>query len=166
MREFLAPIGDLTGLEVPEDDLDGSVAKLGHVARAVGATLRDTANPTMLDAGYKANAIPSMAEAIVDCRVLPGRQAAFERELDELLGPDVEREGVVTCRPVQTMFDGQLVDAMCSAILAEDPEANLVPYTLSGGTDAKAFARLGIRCFGFSPLSCRRISTSRHCSTV
>ena len=23
---------------------------------------------------------------------------------------------------------------------------------LSGGTDAKAFARLGIRCFGFAPL--------------
>ena len=44
----------------------------------VGATLRDTANPTMLKAGYKANVIPATAEAVVDCRVLPGRQAEFE----------------------------------------------------------------------------------------
>jgi len=152
VREFLSRISELTGLEFPEDDLDGAVAKLGGVARAVGATLRDTANPTMLTAGYKANVIPSVAEAVVDCRVLPGRQAAFERELDELLGPDVEREWVVNLPPVETTFDGRLVDAMCSSILAEDPEAKLIPYMLSGGTDAKAFARLGIRCFGFSPL--------------
>ena len=152
VREFLARIGELTGLEFPEDDLDGAVAKLGSVARAVGATLRDTANPTMLDAGYKANVIPSVAEAVVDCRVLPGRQAAFERELDELLGPEVEREWVVNLPAVQTTFDGDLVAAMSAAILAEDPQATLIPYMLSGGTDAKAFTRLGIRCFGFAPL--------------
>jgi acetylornithine deacetylase/succinyl-diaminopimelate desuccinylase-like protein len=35
---------------------------------------------------------------------------------------------------------------------AEDAGARPVPYMLSGGTDAKAFSRLGIRCFGFSPL--------------
>jgi acetylornithine deacetylase/succinyl-diaminopimelate desuccinylase-like protein len=152
VREFLAGISELTGLKFPEDDLDGAVAKLGGIARAVGATLRDTANPTMLDAGYKANVIPSVAEAVVDCRVLPGRQAAFERELDDILGPDVEREWIVNLPPVETTFDGDLVAAMCAAILAEDPDATMIPYMLSGGTDAKAFARLGIRCFGFSPL--------------
>jgi acetylornithine deacetylase/succinyl-diaminopimelate desuccinylase-like protein len=152
VREFLAGVTELTGLEFPEDDLDGAVAKLGGLARVVGATLRDTANPTMLDAGYKANVIPSTAEAIVDCRVLPGRQAAFEREVAELLGPDVEREWVVNLPPVETTFDGDLVDAMSAAVLAEDPGATVMPYMLSGGTDAKAFARLGIRCFGFSPL--------------
>src|SRR5262249_33892080 len=91
-REVLARVTEPTCLEFPEDALVGAVAKVGGVARAVGATLRDTANPTMLDAGYKANVIPSVAEAVVDCRVLPGRQAAFERELDEVLGPEVERE--------------------------------------------------------------------------
>ncbi len=41
---------------------------------------------------------------------------------------------------------------MNAAILAADPpEARTVPYMLSGGTDAKHFARLGIRCFGFAP---------------
>ncbi len=152
VREFLDIISEETGLDFHGDDLDGAVAKLGGLARIVGATLRDTANPTMLDAGYKSNVIPSTAEAVVDCRVLPGRQAAFEREVDELLGPDVSREWVVNLPPVETTFDGDLVAAMDASILAEDPGARTVPYMLSGGTDAKAFSRLGIRCFGFAPL--------------
>ena len=44
------------------------------------------------------------------------------------------------------------IHAMTAALRAEDPEARPVPYCLSGGTDAKHFQRLGIRCFGFSPL--------------
>ena len=122
------------------------------IARIVGATLRDTANPTMLKAGYKANVIPATAEAVVDCRVLPGRLAAFEREVDELIGPDVTREWIVDLPSYETTFDGDLLDAMNAAILAADPDARTVPYMLSGGTDAKHFARLGIRCFGFAPL--------------
>ncbi|MFB9905536.1 M20/M25/M40 family metallo-hydrolase [Allokutzneria oryzae] len=152
VREFLAAITELTGLEFPEDDIDGAVAKLGGLARIIGATLRDTANPTMLNAGYKANVIPSSAEAVVDCRILPGRQPAFERELDEILGPDVEREWIANLPALETSFDGPLVDTMSASIMAEDPGAKVVPYMLSGGTDAKAFDRLGIRCFGFAPL--------------
>ena len=152
VQEFLTAVGEETGLDFSGDDLEGAVAKLGGLARLVGATLRDTANPTMLDAGYKANVIPSTAEAVVDCRVLPGRQAAFEREIDELLGPDITREWVINAPAVQTTFDGDLVTAMDAAILQEDPGARTVPYMLSGGTDAKSFHKLGMRCFGFSPL--------------
>ena len=152
VREFLDAVGEETGLDFAGEDMELALAKLGGIARVVGATLRDTANPTMLDAGYKANVIPSTAEAVVDCRVLPGRQAAFEREVDELLGPDITREWVLSLPPVETTFDGDLVGAMDAAIVAEDPGARTVPYMLSGGTDAKAFDKLGVRGFGFSPL--------------
>lgn len=151
VREFLAGVTDITGLPFPEDDIDGAVAKLGNIARMIGATLRDTANPTMLTAGYKANVIPSVAEAAVDCRILPGRLEDFDAELDAILGPDIEREWM-ELPPVETTFDGAIVDAMTSAVLAEDPGARTLPYMLSGGTDAKAFAKLGIRNFGFAPL--------------
>jgi acetylornithine deacetylase/succinyl-diaminopimelate desuccinylase-like protein len=114
--------------------------------------LHDTANPTMLKAGYKANVIPGSAEAVVDCRILPGRKAAFEAEVDELIGPNVTREWIRDFSSYETSFDGDLVDAMNAAVLALDPDGRTVPYMMSGGTDAKAFARLGIRCFGFSPL--------------
>ena len=154
VREFLEVVGTETGLDLDPDspDLDGTLAKLGPIARIVGATLRDTANPTMLHAGYKANVIPGSAEAVVDCRVLPGRLAAFEREVDEIIGPNIQREWVTQLDAYETTFDGDLVAVMNEALLAHDPDARTVPYMLSGGTDAKAFTKLGIRCFGFAPL--------------
>jgi acetylornithine deacetylase/succinyl-diaminopimelate desuccinylase-like protein len=152
VRAFADQIRELTGMEFPDEDIEGAFAKLGPVARMVGATVRDTANPTMLSAGYKANVIPSTAEAVVDCRVLPGRRDAFLREVDELLGPDVEREWIQDLPAVETEFEGPLVEGMAAALRTEDPDARTVPYMLSGGTDAKSFAQLGIRCFGFAPL--------------
>jgi acetylornithine deacetylase/succinyl-diaminopimelate desuccinylase-like protein len=151
---FLAVAAEETGLDLGVDtpDLETALFKLGGLARIIGATLRDTANPTMLHAGYKANVIPQTAEAVIDCRVLPGRQAAFEAEIDALLGPNVEREWITHLDSYETTFDGHLVDAMNEAILTYDPQGRTVPYMLSGGTDAKAFAKLGIRCFGFAPL--------------
>jgi acetylornithine deacetylase/succinyl-diaminopimelate desuccinylase-like protein len=154
VEQFLRAVAEETGytFDMDSPDLDGAIAKLGPIARIVGATLRDTANPTMLKAGYKANVIPATAEAVVDCRVLPGRLPAFEREVDELLGPHITREWITDLPSYETTFDGELLDAMNNAILAADPDARTVPYMLSGGTDAKHFARLGIRCFGFAPL--------------
>jgi len=152
--DFLAAISEETGLTFDTDsaDLEGTIEKLGPMARMLNAVLRDTANPTMLKAGYKSNVIPATAEAVVDCRVLPGRKAAFEAEIDELIGPDVTREWIRDLPAYQTSFDGDLVDAMNAAVHAVDPDGRTVPYMLSGGTDAKSFSRLGIRCFGFSPL--------------
>ncbi|MDJ0012285.1 M20/M25/M40 family metallo-hydrolase [Rhodococcus erythropolis] len=154
VAEFLTAVGGETGLDFDpgSPDIDGTLAKLGTIANIIGATFRDTANPTMLKAGYKANVIPQTAEAVFDCRVLPGRQSEFERTVDQLIGPDVTREWITKLDSYETTFDGHLVDAMNEAILAHDPEARTVPYMLSGGTDAKAFAKLGIRCFGFAPL--------------
>nr|WP_308124130.1 M20/M25/M40 family metallo-hydrolase [Mycolicibacterium xanthum] len=154
VEQFLTAVSEETGytFDPSSPDLEGAVAKLGGIARIVGATLRDTANPTMLTAGYKANVIPATAEAVVDCRVLPGRLAEFEREVDEIIGPDVAREWITDLPSYETPFDGELLDAINDAILATDPDARTVPYMLSAGTDAKHFARLGIRCFGFAPL--------------
>ncbi len=154
VAEFLAVASAESGLDLSPNapDLETTLFKLGNLARIIGATLRDTANPTMLSAGYKANVIPQTATAVIDCRVLPGRQQAFEAEIDELLGPNVTREWITHLDSYETTFDGDLVDAMNNAILAHDPDGKTVPYMLSGGTDAKAFAKIGIRCFGFAPL--------------
>ena len=154
LQEFLTVVAEETGYTFDPDspDIEGTIAKLGSISRFIAATLRDSANPTMLKAGYKANVIPATAEAVLDCRVLPGRQAAFEREVDAIIGPDVTREWITELPSYETSFDGDLVEAMNSALLAVDPGARTVPYMLSAGTDAKHFARLGIRCFGFIPL--------------
>ena len=152
VRAFLDEASDAFQIELDPDDMEATVAKLGPMARIVGATLRNTATPTMLDAGYKHNVIPGTAHAMVDGRFLPGFADEWERELDEVLGPDIVREYVNYDIALETEFEGALVEAMSRSLKAHDPGARTVPYMLSGGTDAKSFSRLGIRCFGFSPL--------------
>jgi len=152
VRAFLGELSEALGIALDPDDIETTVAKLAPIARLLGATLRNTANPTMLAAGYKVNVIPGRAEAYVDGRFLPGHEEEFFAELDELLGPRIRREFVNHDIAVETDFSGDLVDAMAAALVAEDPGARAIPYTVSAGTDAKSFSRLGIRCFGFSPL--------------
>jgi len=148
---LLASVTELTGLEFPEQDLEMSVSKIGPVARILNATLRNTANPTMLKAGYKANVIPSSAQATVDCRVLPGSEDTFRDEVAKIVGDGVHIDWTWQ-PPLEFPFEGALVEAMKAALHAEDPGGTAVPYMLSGGTDNKAFARLGIAGYGFSPL--------------
>ncbi|WP_182901642.1 M20/M25/M40 family metallo-hydrolase [Microbispora sp. H10830] len=143
---------EVFGTEVKAEDAEAAVATLGPLARMIGATLRNTTNPTMLQAGYKANVIPQIATAHVDGRFLPGYEDEFFQTVDELLGPNVTREFVYHDVAVETPFKGPLVKAMADALHEEDPGSRAVPYTLSGGTDLKAFSRLGISGYGFAPL--------------
>jgi acetylornithine deacetylase/succinyl-diaminopimelate desuccinylase-like protein len=152
VRQFLEEMSAALGFELDIDHPEPALAKLGTLSRIVGATLRNTANPTMLKAGYKHNVIPQTAQAYLDCRFLPGYEDELLATIDELIGPDVRRETVVNDIALETSFDGALVEAMVAALQAEDPGSRAVPYCLSGGTDNKSFSLLGIRGFGFAPL--------------
>ncbi|MFV0136928.1 M20/M25/M40 family metallo-hydrolase [Streptomyces sp. HMX87] len=152
VRAFLDELSDALGTELDPENMEETLAKLGGIARMIGTTLRNSAAPTMLGAGYKVNVIPGQATAHVDGRFLPGYEEEFLADLDRILGPRVKREDVHADKALETDFDGRLVDAMQTALRAEDPIARAVPYMLSGGTDAKSFDDLGIRCFGFAPL--------------
>ena len=132
--------------------MEQTLARLGSIARMVGATMANTANPTMLKAGYKHNVIPGRATAAIDGRFVPGGRDEFFATITELLGDKVRYEVVADHPSVETEFAGSLVEAMQTCLAAEDPGARTVPYLLSAGTDAKAWDRLGIRCFGFVPL--------------
>ncbi len=152
VQAFIEELSDAIGVEVDPHDLRPAVAKLGTITALIAATVTNTANPTMLDAGYKVNVIPQEATAFVDGRFLPGYEEEFFETIDELLGPDVTREMVHQDIALETEWDGALVDAMKNALTAEDPQARPVPYCLFGGTDDKSFSLLGITGYGFSPL--------------
>jgi acetylornithine deacetylase/succinyl-diaminopimelate desuccinylase-like protein len=157
VRAAIAAIADAIGAEVDLDaghaDADELLAQLGPAAHLVEATVRNSANPTMLEAGYKINVIPAEAVAYVDGRLLPGYEDEFRATLDELTGPDVSWEYYHLEAPLQAALDGPEVAAMTAALLAEDPGSHVVPYCMGGGTDAKAFARLGVSGYGFMPLA-------------
>jgi acetylornithine deacetylase/succinyl-diaminopimelate desuccinylase-like protein len=126
--------------------------RLGPAAALVAATIRNSANPTMLAAGYKVNVIPAEATAHVDGRVLPGYEDEFAATIDELTGSDVSWEYLHREVPLEAPLTGPLMAAMSGAVLAEDPGAKVVPYCMGGGTDAKQFSRLGMAGYGFTPL--------------
>ncbi len=152
VAQFLEHVSDALGIELDPAEPELAIAKLGPIANLIGATVRNTANPTRLEAGYKDNVIPGKASATIDCRTLPGQAEIFLEQLREVIGPDIEIEHLQQQAALETSFDGALVEAIGAALRAEDPAARAVPYMLSGGTDAKAFTKLGIRCFGFAPL--------------
>ncbi|NTW40885.1 MAG: M20/M25/M40 family metallo-hydrolase [Cellulomonadaceae bacterium] len=155
VQALLSGVADLTGLPYePEDPqaVDRLVDALGPAARFVGATIRSTANPTQLGAGYKANVIPGRAEAVLDTRFLPGDEAAARAVIERLAGEHVRVEEIHRDVALEVPFSGDLVDAMVASVLAHDPEATVLPYMLSGGTDNKSLSRLGIVGYGFAPL--------------
>jgi acetylornithine deacetylase/succinyl-diaminopimelate desuccinylase-like protein len=145
-------IAQATGKPYNEDDLRPLLTEIGPTARMIGATLQNTANPTMLDAGYKANVIPGSASAVIDGRFLPGYEDELNETIRSIIGPDITIETISRDIALEVDFEGDLVEAMCNAITRHDPEGIPVPYLMSGGTDNKALSELGIVGYGFSPL--------------
>ncbi|GHA95287.1 hypothetical protein GCM10010512_28480 [Streptomyces thermoviolaceus subsp. thermoviolaceus] len=152
VRAALTELAGLYGIEPDLENVDALLDKLGPAASLVEATVRNSANPTMFDAGYKVNVIPGEAVACVDGRYLPGGEEEFRTTLDRLTGPGVdwefEHHEVALSAPV----DSPTFAAMRAAVREFAPEGHVVPYCMAGGTDAKQFSRLGITGYGFSPL--------------
>ncbi|CAM5492931.1 hypothetical protein SNARM312S_05320 [Streptomyces narbonensis] len=106
----------------------------------------------MLKAGYKVNVIPGQAVAYIDGRTLPGGEEEFAATMDELTGPDVEWEYQHREVSLEAPVDSPTFAKLRAAVERFDPAGHVVPFTMSGGTDAKQFSRLGITGYGFSPL--------------
>ncbi|AEW97234.1 MULTISPECIES: M20/M25/M40 family metallo-hydrolase [Streptomycetaceae] len=161
VRAALTELAALHGLparldtDSPEElarRVDELLAALGPAADLVAPTVRNSANPTMFSAGYKINVIPGSATAHVDGRVVPGGEAEFEATLDRLTGDEVGWKYHHREVPLRAPVDSPTFAAMREALEHFDPEGHVVPYCMSGGTDAKQFSRLGITGYGFSPL--------------
>jgi len=158
-REYIASVtalldglSELTGTPYAPEDPSPVLRHLGGAAGFVLGTLSDTAAFTMLDAGYKTNVIPGSASASLDCRFLPGHEDDLMATIRELAGEHVEVEVEHRDIALDAPLTGDLVTAMTRSLLVADPDATVLPYALSGGTDNKALSRLGITGYGFAPL--------------
>ena len=152
VKDLFKEVARVTGKAYDEKDLRPLLKEIGSTARMIGATLQNTANPTMLEAGYKANVIPSSASAVIDGRFLPGYEDELNSTIRSIIGPDIAIETISRDIALEVDFNSPLVEAMKAALLHEDPEGIPVPYLMSGGTDNKALSELGIVGYGFSPL--------------
>ena len=152
VKVFFQRIAQVTERDYDDKDLRPLLSELGFASRMIGATLQNTANPTMLEAGYKANVIPGSASAVIDGRFIPGYEDELNETIINIVGPDISIQTITRDKALEVDFEGDLVDQMCRSLLQHDPEAIPVPYVMSGGTDNKALAELGITGYGFSPL--------------
>jgi acetylornithine deacetylase/succinyl-diaminopimelate desuccinylase-like protein len=116
------------------------------------AMVRNTVSATMLNAGSQINVIPSVAEAGLDGRILPGwTPEMFLEELRPILGDEVEIEWLEPSIPLEADPQSPLFDTIAAVLREHDPEATAIPTLLTGATDAKHIAPLGVKVYGFAP---------------
>lgn len=124
---------------------------LGDQGKQLDPLLHNTFSPTMVRGGKKINVIPGEITLDLDGRLLPGydRDDAL-RELRGLLGDDVELE-VLHYSPDTPAADLARYESLAALIREVDPEGTPMPFMVSGATDARHFAKLGIQMYGFVP---------------
>jgi len=152
MKVLLASVAELVGTEATPENAEKLIEEFGPAARMLGAVIRNTTNPTRLEAGYKVNVVPGEAHAWIDGRFLPGHEDEFYATVAALAGEGIEITRETDMGGQEHVYDGDVADAITASIIAEDPDALVAPYLMSGGTDAKWFGDLGMRGFGFTPL--------------
>lgn len=149
---LLSELSRILKIDPEEVGPDQLILATGTASGFLQATLRTTSNPTLLNAGYKHNVIPDVAEALVDIRTLPGEEDEVLAQVRALLPDEIEIEMMHRDIGLETSFDGPLVDAMVHSLGVFDPGAPVLPYLMSGGTDNKALKLLDITGYGFAPL--------------
>ncbi|MDQ6693284.1 MAG: M20/M25/M40 family metallo-hydrolase [Chloroflexota bacterium] len=119
----------------------------------LNAQLRNTAAPTMLHAaGSRINVIPSMAEADVDGRTMPGATAeSFKAEVEAVVEGAAEVDVYEYWPGSASSFDTDFFRILQEVTLRETG-ATLVPFMSTGASDARFAEPLGVQVYGFGPM--------------
>jgi acetylornithine deacetylase/succinyl-diaminopimelate desuccinylase-like protein len=130
----------------------------------IQALMRDTISLTMLNAGIKVNVVPTVAEAGLDCRLLPGTDAdAFLKHLREQLGAGdfkidyIQRPDDAPPSPTS----GEAWDAINRIVASDFKGAVVVPWMTTGGTDSRVLRVKGVPSYGFVPVILDSVELAR-----
>ena len=156
IKAVASEIGGVTGFilkQLTNPPLTNSVLNLlGERGRAFDPLLHNTVSPTILEASDKVNVIPGEVSVHLDGRLLPGYTPDdMISELRQIVGDDVEIE-VMSYDPGPPGQDMALFDTLAAILKKADPEGIPIPLLLSGVTDARFFAQIGIQTYGFLPM--------------
>jgi len=132
---------------------DWVLKMLGETGRNLEPLFRNTVNATVVRGGEKLNVIPSEIVLRLDGRLLPGFQPQdLFTELNVVLGEELEYEVLLHDRSTSGTDFG-LYPLLTDVLKREHPDSHQVPLLLTGSTDARFFARLGIQTYGFIPMN-------------
>lgn len=126
----------------------------------MNAVQQNTLSVTSLRSGVgdppKANVIPSLAEATLDCRLLPGQNAAeFVSEIKARINDPhvtVEELSSKPDDPAPSRTDTPLYKAIQAAIQKDNPGATVLPVIVPYGTDGQKFRMKGVPAYGLIPM--------------
>ena len=131
---------------------DAALAELGPAGRIFQPIVRNTVNATIVHGGEKINVIPGEIVVQMDGRLLPGDTSNdMIAQLRDLIGNEPELE-LIDYDPFNAEPDMSMFDTLSGILRETDPDAVPVPFLLSGFTDGRHFARLGIQTYGFLPM--------------
>ncbi len=147
------PIGMLAGLLRLPVVIDVLLARLkGEGRNLLNAMVTNTISPTMLQAGAKVNVIPSVAEAGIDCRLVPGQTPqSVMQEIHNIVGEQIKLEPVYTTSGAEFSTETELFKLMEKKACQMDPTGIVIPMLMPGATDACQYQQAGIKMYGFTP---------------
>ncbi len=121
--------------------------------KILNAMLRNTATPTVLQAGSKTNVIPATAVAEIDARILPGEtpETYVEKVRARVADPGIAIELIQANAANQSSFDTPYFAAVETSIRRHDPEAVVLPFVSPGATDNRFFRGKGTLAYGIIP---------------
>jgi acetylornithine deacetylase/succinyl-diaminopimelate desuccinylase-like protein len=120
------------------------------------SVLRTSVVPTIIDAGFRKNVIPSEATAMLDIRMLPDEDVdAFYEQLAEVIdNPNVEIVPEEIYRPAappsgidNTMFES--IERVAGELY---PDAIVLPTMSTGATDMAQVRAQGVPAYGIGPI--------------
>lgn len=117
--------------------------------------IRNTIAPVIINGGFRANVIPSSAEATINLRTIPGSDpAAFVAELRRVVGDTTVQMSIgsrVFEQSSASSEDTDLYRALVRSAKAQWPKAEVTPYLFQAGTDATAWRSRGVPVYGIYP---------------
>ena len=163
MREFFTRIGPRWPFLEPflkegsEEALTQSLTKSGIIAvPAINALLRHTLSPTYMTAGERENIIPEKADAIVDCRILPGTNV--DEFVDRVRGSvkemGVEVQVLLQSEPSVSPIETHYFGALERVLQQNVPDQMTLPMISPGTTDSRFFRYRGVTAYGLIPALC------------
>jgi acetylornithine deacetylase/succinyl-diaminopimelate desuccinylase-like protein len=142
---------------------EAALARLSAIA-PFNAQLRTTCVATMLEGGHAANALPQLASAKVNCRIMPGEPAEEVKATlikvladDEITVTQIERE--VASEP--SKLNEEIVGAIEKLAHEFWPEATVIPVMSSGATDGAFLRNAGIPTYGHSGMAMEQGDSAR-----
>jgi acetylornithine deacetylase/succinyl-diaminopimelate desuccinylase-like protein len=152
LREFF---GRLQRAQVLKGD--GSQTAIDELAKKnllANALLTNTVSTTSLHSGMKHNVIPAIAEATIDCRLLPGTDhEAFTQQVRDVVDDrKVRIEPIFSADTPASSIDTELFGLIENVVHEHVEEALVLPSVSAGFTDSRVFRKHDVASYGFIPI--------------